>query len=104
VLAARDGPGHFSSMSSSKRRLDAKLPAMPPWVIHDLRRTAKTLMGRARVPRWNSELVLGHSIPGVEGIYDQHEYFDEKAEALAKLAALVKQIVIGADVIPLKVA
>jgi hypothetical protein len=36
---------------------------------------------------------MGHSIGGVEGIYDRHAYFDEKSAALAKLAALIDAIV-----------
>jgi integrase len=70
-----------------------KLPDMPPWVIHDLRRTAKTLMGRAGVRPDISERVLGHTIPGVEGVYDQFDYDSDKADALIKLAALVEKII-----------
>jgi hypothetical protein len=36
-----------------------------------------------------SERVLGHTIKGVEGTYDQHDYEPEKADALIRLAALV---------------
>ncbi len=35
----------------------------------------------------------GHAIPGVAGVYDRHQYFEEKGQALAKLAELVEQIV-----------
>ena len=40
-----------------------------------------------------AERVLGHSIGGVEGVYDRHRYDAEKAAALAKLAALIEGIV-----------
>jgi integrase len=63
------------------------------WVLHDLRRTAKSLMGRAGVRPDISQRVLGHAIPGVEGVYDQHSYSDEKADALNRLAHLVETIV-----------
>jgi integrase len=63
------------------------------WRLHDLRRTAKTLMVRAGVRPDISERVLGHVIRGVEGVYDRYEYIDEKREALAKLAAIVQTIV-----------
>ncbi len=36
---------------------------------------------------------MGHAIAGVEGVYDVHEYRHEKADALAKLAALIDGIV-----------
>jgi hypothetical protein len=48
---------------------------------------------------------MGHAIPGVEGVYDRHAYFEEKAIALAKLAALVERIVNppeGDVVVPLR--
>ena len=48
---------------------------------------------------------MGHVIPGVEGVYDRHAYFDEKAHALAKLAALIENIVHGepgGNVLPMR--
>ena len=63
------------------------------WTIHDLRRTARSLLSRAGVQTEISERVLGHVVGGVRGTYDRHEYFGEKAAALAKLAALIERIV-----------
>lgn len=91
VFAGR-GAKAMNSFSQHKADLDENLP-INDWVIHDLRRTAKTLMRRARVDSEISERVLGHVIEGVEGVYDRHSYFDEKGEALAALAALVDRIV-----------
>jgi integrase len=71
----------------------AKVEPLPNWTLHDLRRTAKTLMARAGVRPDISERVLGHVIAGVEGTYDRHDYADEKREALEKLAAIVGRIV-----------
>ena len=62
------------------------------WTIHDLRRTARTLLSRARVSTEIAELVLGHSIKGIQQVYDRHKYFEEKAHALAALAQLVENI------------
>jgi integrase len=91
VFAGR-GLGCFD-VSQSKPPFDAKLPKMPRWTLHDLRRTARSLMSRAGVRPDISERVLGHAITGVEGIYDRHRYDAEKADALRKLAALVDSIV-----------
>lgn len=63
------------------------------WRVHDLRRTARSLMSRAGVQSEHAERVLGHAIDGVEGIYNRHSYDDEKAKALEKLAALIGRIV-----------
>jgi integrase len=70
-----------------------KLSGVAEWRLHDLRRTARSLMSRAGVLSEHAERVLGHVIPGVEGVYDRHKYFDEKADALRKLAALIERIV-----------
>lgn len=75
---------------------------LPHWTIHDLRRTAKTLMRRAGVSGEISERVLGHAIAGVEGVYDRHSYFDEKADALVRLAALIERVLEPAsNVVPI---
>jgi integrase len=110
VFAASRGGGPLSGFSKMKKALDAKiaaerqklakpaergapLPDMARWVLHDLRRTARSLMSRAGVPGEHGERVLGHAQPGVQGVYDRHAYFDEKAAALRRLAALIDGIV-----------
>lgn len=86
--------GHaFNSYSQGKAELDAKLPDMPQWQLHDLRRTARSLMSRAGVTSHIAERVMGHVIAGVEQVYDRHGYQTEKGHALAALAALVERIV-----------
>jgi integrase len=63
------------------------------WVIHDLRRTARSLLSRAGVASDHAERCLGHVIGGVRGVYDRHEYFDEKARAFEALATQVERII-----------
>lgn len=96
----------FSGFAKSKSALDKAVQQalqkqvrdgetaepLPNWTLHDLRRTAKTLMVRAGVRPDISERVLGHVIAGVEGIYDQHSYADEKRDALEKLAGMIERI------------
>jgi integrase len=84
---------HIKSWSRRKREFDAKLEGVKPWVLHDLRRTARSLMSRAGIRPDISERVLGHVIKGVEGIYDRHAYTEEKAHALKALAGLIDRIV-----------
>jgi integrase len=93
VFAGR-GEGPFNGFSKCKARLDSKLPAgTPGWTIHDLRRSARSLMSRAGVRPDIAERVMGHAIAGVEGVYDRHSYRTEKADALKRLAALIDGIV-----------
>jgi integrase len=89
VFAGRDDKPF--AIGQLKARLD-KASGVTGWVLHDLRRSARSLMSRAGVQSEHAERVLGHSIGGVEGIYDRHRYDAEKAAALAKLAALIERI------------
>jgi integrase len=76
----------------SKKRLDLD-SGVTGWRLHDLRRTARSLMSRAGVPSDHAELCLGHVLTGVRGTYDRHAYQAEKAAAFEKLADLVAEIV-----------
>jgi integrase len=99
VFAGRDTDGFFCGWSPSKRSFDKKITEandgtkLENWTLHDLRRTAKTLMARAEVRPDISERVLGHAIQGVEGVYDVYDYTKEKAAALKQLAARIEIIV-----------
>jgi integrase len=65
------------------------------WTLHDLRRTARSLMSRASVPPDHAERCLGHVIGGVRGVYDRHEYHTEKQQAFEALAGIIERIVTG---------
>jgi integrase len=103
VFPPARGNGRMSA-SQGKKTFEASLPPMERWTIHDLRRTARSLMSRAGVTPEHAERVLGHVIGGVAGIYDRHSYRDEKRIALAKLATLIATIVSGksATVTPMR--
>ena len=88
--AARDKAVLATMKKQAKK--GAKVRPLPNWTLHDLRRTAKTLMVRAGVRPDISERVLGHAIAGVEGTYDRHSYADEKRDALEKLAVMIEHI------------
>jgi integrase len=84
---------HYHSFSSGKEELEAKMPDnMPQWGLHDLRRTARSLMARAGVRDDHAERVLGHAIRGVEGVYNRHEYKQENEQALKALAKMIESI------------
>jgi integrase len=85
------GGKQISGWSKYKAQLD-KASGVSNWVLHDLRRTSRSLMTRAGISSEVAERVLGHAIPGVEGVYNRHAYFNEKAETLRRLAGLVNLI------------
>jgi integrase len=98
-----DGKHPIAGFSKFKRTFDARMLAelrkanpeatLPRWTLHDLRRTARSLMSRAGVPSDHAERCLGHVLPGIRGTYDRYEYFAEKRQAFEALAALVERIV-----------
>jgi integrase len=102
VFPSHGGP--FTSFSQCKARLDKKLPAMEPWRLHDLRRTARSLLARLKVPTEEAEAVLGHARPGIERTYNRHPYFEEKGAALQRLANEIERIInpSTSNVVPLR--
>jgi integrase len=75
-----------------KKRFDEAC-GVTGWTLHDLRRTARSLMSRAGISPDHAERCLGHIIGGVRGVYDRHEYHAEKLQAYEALAALIERIV-----------
>lgn len=58
---------------------------IPRWTFHDLRRTAATGMARLGIPVRVTEAVLNHvsgTGGGIVGVYQRHDYADEKRQAL----------------------
>jgi integrase len=94
VWSANSGTRAISDFGGFKRKLDAASGAKG-WRMHDLRRTARSLMSRAGVPSDHAERCLGHVIGGVRGVYDRHEYHREKRRAFEMLAAEIERIVEG---------
>jgi integrase len=88
----RDGERPFQGHSSAKAKLD-KACGFSDWVIHDLRRTARSLMSRAGVSSDIAEQCLGHKLPGIRAVYDRHRYLEEKRHAFEAVAALIDRIV-----------
>jgi integrase len=82
----------ISSFSYYKRALD-KMCGVTGWRLHDLRRTARSLMSRAGVNADIAERCLAHKIGGVRGTYDRYAYYDEKKHAFEALASIIDRIV-----------
>lgn len=62
-------------------KLINKRLGLDDWAMHDLRRTIKTHMIKLKVDRNVTEKVLGHTMKGVDGNYDKHDYLDEQLAA-----------------------
>lgn len=61
--------------------------------VHDLRRTCRTLLARIGTPGHVAERCLNHKLKGAEGIYDRHDYFENRKEALQRLSETLAVII-----------
>jgi integrase len=107
AIPRRDGPcvfgdpqAGFQSWSHHKKLLDARLAAagvrLPPWTLHDLRRTFRSGLGRLGVPPHIAELAIGHVRKGLEATYDRYHYGSEIAEAHRRWAGDLSAVLSGA--------
>jgi integrase len=76
--------GHtWNGWSKGKLRIDKHVP-IPPWTIHDLRRTFSTTHARLGTPLHVTEKLLNHvsgTVSGVAAIYNRHNYLKEMRRA-----------------------
>ena len=87
------------------KHIRPKLKNVPNFTIHDFRRTARTHLAALGVDPFVAERCLNHKIKGVEGIYNRHDYLDERKVALNSWAKLLQALEDGKpdyNVFPLK--
>jgi integrase len=80
-----------------KKQLDAAM-GIPPWVVHDLRRTAASGMGELGIGAEVIELALNHRSGvrgGIAGIYNHSVQIEARRAALERWAAHVSGLVNG---------
>ena len=94
-----NGASPSSGYSKGKRRLDALLPPdMPPWRLHDIRRSVASGMARLGVSLPVIEKILNHtsgSFAGIVSVYQRHDFADEKRAALDRWGNFVAGLVSG---------
>mgnify|MGYP003112947687 FL=1 len=79
----------FGKESGKKQQPDNRMGDLGEFTVHDLRRTCRSLLSEAGVPGHVAERCLNHKLKGVEGIYDRYDYYEERKQALNKVAKLV---------------
>jgi integrase len=91
VFVGRGGVA-ATGFSYAKKALDAAMlevsggVEIPPFILHDLRRSAASHMAKLNVPPHVVDRILDHTagtIRGVAAIYNRFEYFPERQAALA---------------------
>jgi integrase len=91
-IFSADGTRPLGGFDKRKRDFD-KAAGVRDYRLHDLRRSARTLLSRAGVAADIAERCLGHALTGVRGVYDKFEYLPQKAEALEMLSRTIENIV-----------
>ena len=97
---------HENTLNVALSKVKLNMPGIDPFTIHDFRRTARTHLAALGVDSHIAERCLNHKIKGVEGIYNRHDYFDERKAALQKLANFLEACETGKawNVTPIKKA
>jgi integrase len=85
-----------STLNVAMGKVRRLMPGVESFTVHDFRRTARTQLAALKVPPHVAEKCLNHKIKGVAGVYDAHDYFDERRDALDKWADLVEACEAGA--------
>ena len=91
--------GGFRGFAHAKLRLDL-VSKVTGWRLHDLRRTVATGLQRLGVRLEVTEAALNHvsgSRAGIVGIYQRHDWADEKRTALTAWGAHVAAVVEGRE-------
>ena len=86
-----------STLPVALAKVRAELPDVPNFTIHDFRRTARTHLAALGIDPVVAERCLNHRIKGVEGIYNRHQYFNERRAALTQWAELLVALEAGTE-------
>ena len=94
-LFTTTGETAVSGFSRAKEAIDKAMGSPPHWTFHDLRRTAASGMARLGIQLPIIEKVLNHrsgSFSGIVGVYQRHDFADEKRKALETWARFVMSL------------
>ena len=83
----------FGREAGRKQQPPNKMGDLEHFTVHDLRRTFRSLAAAEGVPSHVAERCLNHKLKGVEGIYDRHDYFEERRLAHQRVADAVTALV-----------
>ena len=112
VFTTGDGSRPVSGFTPVKRRLDKAMLAalreaaeeaggdletveLPPWKLHDLRRTAASGMARFGTPPHVVAAILNHApgaTQGITAVYNRYSYAEERRTALATWARCLSSL------------
>lgn len=86
---------HENTLNVALAKVKPNMSTVEAFCIHDFRRTARTHLAALDIPSHIAERCLNHKIKGIEGIYNRHDYLDERREALRLWANLLESCETG---------
>jgi integrase len=92
VLPGRSSLKKPFSLSALNHALEGVNFGLAPFTIHDMRRTASTILHEKGFPSDVIEKALNHTIGGVRGVYNRAEYADQRREMLQFWADHVEKL------------
>ncbi len=103
MMSSTNGEKPVSGFSKGKQRLDRLAlveiqrddpeAELAPWRTHDLRVTCETRLADLGADPEIRDAVLSHAKPGLQKIYNKHDYLDQKRAALTTYADHVMGVV-----------
>ncbi len=75
---------------------------LEPFTVHDFRRAVRTQLAAWNIPPQIRERCLTHVVPGIAGVYDRFDYFEERKAALDAWAAVLADLDSGSKVVPIR--
>jgi integrase len=106
LLFTTTGTTAVSGWSKIKKRLDHLMgDDVPPWTLHDIRRSMVTHAAELGIAPHLLELIVNHvsgSKAGVAGTYNRSELLPERRAALTLWNSHVESIVAGGNVVTLR--
>ena len=94
VLPGRGSHSRPFSGNAMNQALGATTFPIDPFTIHDLRRTASTLLNEQGFPSDVVEKSLNHTIGAVRGVYNRAQYADQRKHMLQCWADYVTSLTI----------
>lgn len=91
---------HENTLNVALAKVKPLMPGVAPFCIHDFRRTARTHLAALGITPHVAERCLNHKIKGIEGIYNRHDYFDERRAALELWADFIGTCEAGGEWLP----
>ena len=104
IVTKKNGQPHKNRFEHvSPDTLNVALTRLPlkgieHFTVHDMRRTARTQLASLGVDPFVAERALNHKVRGRQGIYDRHDYFFEREQALTLWSELLGSISRGEPV------